>query len=312
MPHQFDSAAYNEALRLYFRGFTPTVELVQELLTRRAHAQEVVLLTCARLDALASGSVREGRSRRQAFVDFVVRYGHSKRLLERISAGDLYYEVGYHAWLAEGMIPIPGRVKKFSDINEPALELLLQSGVPLTSSDARRLFLRIARGLKSRFRVSPGQRKHELEAVGPQAIREAVGEHPAGRNKAPWLKKGLQPLLDRCTLGALLYTKYRCGAIHGGQAVLNEEKFFTLTEPYWEPFASDYYGGFLSVEFPGAYLLKLLRATLQTYEEHLRARRRMPPDVHHAAVGQDWLAHLDWLDQELLPESRELTPRLRG
>jgi len=38
--------------------------------------------------------------------------------------GDLYYGLGFHRWLAEGMIPKPGRLFRFSDLDDPIISLL--------------------------------------------------------------------------------------------------------------------------------------------------------------------------------------------
>ncbi len=38
----------------FFDLFTPSVELIEQLIAARSNAQEIILLACARLDALGS------------------------------------------------------------------------------------------------------------------------------------------------------------------------------------------------------------------------------------------------------------------
>jgi eukaryotic-like serine/threonine-protein kinase len=102
-------------------------ELAKRLNDEKQQPQEVLILLCARLDALASGSVPEGTSNKKAFSKFLISYAGRRSLFDGISVGDVYYEVGYHRWLIEGTIPKPGRLQKFSRIDDPILYLLAET-----------------------------------------------------------------------------------------------------------------------------------------------------------------------------------------
>jgi len=130
-----------ERLERFFNLFEPTIKLAEDLIAARSNSQEVVLLLCARLDALASCTGREDQSNRQAFTHLLVNYAGHRDLMCSVSAGDLYYELGYHRWLAEGMIPKPGRLYRFSRLNDPIIHLLDRSGIPLTVETVHRLLL---------------------------------------------------------------------------------------------------------------------------------------------------------------------------
>jgi len=120
-PDQSENLA--ERLDRFFGLFQPTIELAENLIRSKANAQEIVLLLCARLDALASCLAREDQSSRQSFIHMLVNYSGHRGLMQSVSAGDLYYELGYHRWLAEGLIPKPGRLHRFSRLNDPILSL---------------------------------------------------------------------------------------------------------------------------------------------------------------------------------------------
>jgi len=61
-----------ERLERFFNLFEPTIKLAEDLIAARSNSQEVVLLLCARLDALASCTGREDQSNRQAFTHLLL------------------------------------------------------------------------------------------------------------------------------------------------------------------------------------------------------------------------------------------------
>lgn len=127
----------------YFDLFAPTLGLAARLIAAKENAQDVLLLLCARLDALASSISNEAQSNRDSFTNLVIAYGGERGLMESVSAGDLYYELGYHRWLMEGMLPKAGRIVRFSHVNDPVIDLLEQSDIPLTKDAAVVLLTRI-------------------------------------------------------------------------------------------------------------------------------------------------------------------------
>ena len=79
-----------DGLDRYFELYAPTLALALELIASKRHSQELVLLLCARLDAMASDAAREGTPSKQAFVKFLNAYSGQRRLFEGVSVPDLY------------------------------------------------------------------------------------------------------------------------------------------------------------------------------------------------------------------------------
>jgi hypothetical protein len=103
----------------FFDQFSSTRELVNDLIRSRSHPQEILILLCSRIDALASNSAKEDELRQKAFTHFVTIYSGKSRTFESVSIGDLYYEVDYHLWLLPGLLEKAGRIQIFSRLNEP-------------------------------------------------------------------------------------------------------------------------------------------------------------------------------------------------
>ena len=151
--------ALEGALDRYFASFDGTRELAAELIAKRKHPIEALILLCARLDALASDAAKDDMSSRKAFTAFVAAYGGHRDLFNSVSVGDLYYELTYHRWLLEGMIPSPGRLQHvFSRLDEPILHLLDEAGLPLTLKDSEALLDTLIRICKQEYRAVPGHR----------------------------------------------------------------------------------------------------------------------------------------------------------
>jgi hypothetical protein len=303
-----------DGLRTFFDQFSPTMQLVDDLIRAKTHPQEILILLCSRLDALASSAEREDEPRRKTFTAFVTAYGGCRDVFKSVSAGDLYYEVGYHRWLLPGgLIQKPGRIHRFSALNDPFIRLLEESGIALTVEEVDRLLSGIMRGLQENFRVMArqpltrrplGTAEHILQAIvtkfkGPRSLVD-------GR----LLREKLRPMLQDKTIASLLYERFRCGAIHGGRVRLNEDRFFQEEEPYWETMYSEHYGSFLLIEFPARFLLKLCRQCMTTYRHHLTSKGKLPPDVYFQIFGDRILSKLTLLDESLLPQMQSVPLKL--
>jgi hypothetical protein len=298
----------------FFSLFEPTIKLAEDMIVRRTNAQEVVLLLCARLDALASCISREESSNRQSFVTLVTNYSGHRDVMESVSAGDMYYELGYHRWLAEGMIPKPGRLTRFSRVNDPIIQLLERSDIPLTAVHAEKLFTRIMAVLTHNFRCRPGQPVRKPMIAKPQFIIEkllAEFRRSADSDLRRQIEIAVRPLLDSMTIAALLYGKFRNNAVHGIKVQFDEIEFFKHQELYWEPLFSEYYPPFLLAKFPAPLLLQLLRNCATTLKRKMLATRRLPPDVHFHIFGGGVTEHLEYLEARLLPQPSLLRVQLK-
>jgi hypothetical protein len=302
--------ALKEGLGRFFDQFTPTRELVDQFIRSNSHAQELLVLLCARIDALASGSASEDEHSGDSFTGFVTTHSGRQHLFENISVGDLYYELDYHLWLLPGMIEKAGRIHIFSRINDPIKRLLVDSEIPLTLEESRRLLKRLERALRRHFRVAPGQRRRKHSVASAEAIDRAIraefNKQSEDRRRA--LTKAITPLLKMNTVARILYRRFRCEAIHGGRVRIDEAKFFAEREPYWRPMYSDHYGPFQLIEFPAQFLATLFADCVANYRKKLEATRRVPPAIHFEMFPEDVFGHLELLDEALLPRTRIAVP----
>jgi hypothetical protein len=293
-----------KVLDRFAKQFLPTIELVDHLIRSRTHAQEILLLLCSRLDALASSSVREDESGAKAFAHFITAYGRRRQLFDSVSVGDLYYEVAFHRWLLPGTLVKAGRLHRFSQVDDGILFLLTESDLPLTQVAAKHLLTRILAALRKNFRTTPTQSKRTSTVATEAEVTEVIirglkGE--LGKDSLTLLRKALKPLLNSKTISRILYEKFRCGVIHGGHVLIDQGKFFSEAEPYWAPLFSEYYGDFLHVEFPAKFLASLLQNCIDGYRHHLIARGKLPPDILFQVFEADAVTCARLVDSDLLP-----------
>lgn len=285
---------------------------MDRLIQAKSHPQEILVLLCSRLDALASNAAKEDELRGKSFTGFVATYSGSSKLFDSVSLGDVYYELDYHLWVLPGMLEKPGRIRMFSRLNEPILRLLVDSEIALTLDGARHFMKRIQRALRKRYRVAPNQpgRKPPLAPAGQ--IEQVILDE-FSRSRDPLMKsalpKAISPLLRSKTLGHILYERFRCEAIHGGRVLIEESRFFTEKEPYWMPMYSEFYGPFQLIEFPAHFLAQLLSDCVRNYRKRLEKTRKVPPDVLFGMFSDGLLGNLDLLDETLLPRGRVAVPR---
>jgi hypothetical protein len=296
----------------FFDQFSSTRELVDSLIQAKSHSQEILILLCSRIDALASISTIEDEASGKSFMGFVTTYSGKSKLFESVSVGDLYYELDYHLWLLPGMLEKPGRIRLFSRLNEPILKLLVDSEIALTLEEAQRLIKRIQRALRKHFRVAPNQPLTKRPLASTNEVEQAVLAEFGGRQDSVrklLIKKAFAPLISSKTLGRVLYERFRCEVIHGGRVLIDESKFFSQKEPYWKPLYSAFYGPFQFVEFPAQFLASLFSDCLQHYKKRLEATGKVPPGIHYAIFSDAQLSHLNLLDDNLLPRGRTAFPK---
>jgi len=302
------SNEFTAKVRAYFAQYKTTVTLVDKLIQSKSHPQEILILICSRLDALANSIGSDNEGQQKKFVSFITNYGRSSNLFRRVSIGDLYYEIGYHRWILSGLIPQPGRFHIFSDVNREVAILLDESGVDLTQQAADRFLHKIQDCITANFRARWRQSQKKPVSASADEITSALvkGIHGLPNTALANLPKAIAPLLNIKTGGAILYQRFRSQVIHGGKVRLDEKKFFVEKRPYWKPLFSEYYGSFLFLEFPALFLSQLLVDSIRTYEHHLTAKGKVPPDIHFDMFPDDTDVHLDWLDEKGLPRGQDI------
>lgn len=290
----------------YFAPFISTAALVSELIARRKHATEVLILLCARLDALALDAASgEQVSGAQALRRFLKAYSGEEEFFESVSVGDLYYELGYHRWLLDGLLPEPGRLFRFGKLNDPVLHLLVDAGLPLTKEKSTLLLSTVIRLLERRYHVRPRQSASKARFVHPAKLKgeiKVAAEHTRLKPVADTLPKALEPLLDAKRISALLYQRFRCESIHGAKVILDENRFFVERDVYWSRLCSEYYGCFELIEFSAPYLLRCLKTCIENFRNHLSRKGSLPSGVHFHAFDAAPLSTLHLLDRESLSE----------
>ena len=216
----------------FFQQYSATQKLVTSFITTKTHPQEIVILLCSRMDALASGAVSEDEPSTKAFTNFVSTYSGKSKLFDSVSVGDVFYELDYHLWLLPGMLERAGRIKIFSQLNEPILKLLVDSEIPLTLRASQSFIKRVQKALRTRFQVAPNQLGKKKPLATANEIKKAVAEAFGGNRMGvsePALMKAIDPLVSSKTLARILYQRFRCEAIHGGRVAIDDAKFFVET-----------------------------------------------------------------------------------
>src|SRR5438034_4272798 len=284
-----------DALDRYFTRYASTLELTDELIQAKRAPQELLLLLVGRLDSLASVAAKEDAPAKERFVNLVTTFGTHKDVMQRVSAGDLFYELGYHRWLLEGMIEAPGRIKRFSPLDDAFIDFIWQSGIPITLDDATKLTSRAIAGVEESFGVRPKQPRVKPTSGTPdQLVQAVVAKHKAKQFKdvRDALPAAVRALVRNARLAEILYVRFRSGVVHELSVQMNEERFFTETAPYWEPWASEYYGGFLHVEFPAQFLLDMLKAAMNGYRQMLIAKGTLPMGILFTVFDENVLDNL--------------------
>jgi hypothetical protein len=140
-----------------FKRYRNTITLVDELIASQRNSQEIILLTCARLDSLANLAFT-AKSQKDAFVNFLRQHSGITATFEQISVADFYDFLAYQLWVLPGTVEKPGRLHMFDPRqDERYITFLWASELPITVEALGALVRFILAALKRRYRVSPTQ-----------------------------------------------------------------------------------------------------------------------------------------------------------
>lgn len=296
--------AFQKGLDKYLSTYDSSQALATDLIQRQQHPIEVLILLCARLDALASDARGDDVSNKRAFCRFLTDYGGHRKLFDAVSIPDLYYELGYYRWRLEGTIPAPGRLHRFTDLDDPLLHLIEDSGLPLTLKEIGRLLDTLTRILAQHFHAQARQvasKPRTASAARLQSLIEDGAKRSKLRGVASRLPNALLPLISKTRLSSILYERFRCESIHGATIRIDAKRFFAESDVYWKPIYPIYAGRkYELVEFPGQFLLNCLRACIGTYRAHLLAKGRVPHAIYFHGFDDLW-STLDFLDADSIP-----------
>ena len=312
MAKALSSQQLGKRLDEYFSIFDPTIELAEDLISAKTNPLEVLILVCARLDALANDTSVAGTPQTRAFIEFLARFSGHKKKFSDISAGDVYMDLSYYSFMAEGMIESPGRIRVFTREDDSIVQFVDRSGIPLTAEACEKLFTRGLRALRKHHRVIPGQPHRKPLTCPISKLNPSLASALASRDTVDEAKiaTALSNYLRDMSLASILYKKVRSGIIHGADVPINEERFFNEALPYWEPYEFEF-GEFLMVAFPANFLLNVLKEGLKRLRNQFVASRKIAPAIFWSVFADYGLRHLDLLNEDLLEDSPPLGLRHR-
>lgn len=309
-----DRHALQKGIDQYFSAYDSSQALAAELIQRRQYPIDVLILLCARLDALASDALGDDTTHKQAFCRFLTNYAGQRKLFEAVSVPDLYYEIGYHRWKLSGTIPAPGRLNRLTEIDDPFFHLVEDSGLPITLEQIGRLLDTLTRILESNFRAKARQTSSTRRISSIAALKNVI-EDAAKKSKlrdiAGRLPQALVPLMNKTCMSNILYERFRCESIHGASVRIDADRFFSASEVYWKRIYPVYQRRtYELVEFPAAFLLECLKACIQGYRAHLLAKGTVPHAIYFHGF-EDLLSTVQFLDPESMPEGGAVRLKLQ-
>ncbi|HEX5461379.1 MAG TPA: hypothetical protein VFX20_15550 [Steroidobacteraceae bacterium] len=294
-----------QGLERYFEAYESSQSLASELIRRREHPIDLLILLCARLDALASDASSEELSHRERFSRFITHYGSHRQLFEAVSIPDLYYEIGFHRWRLEQTISAPGRLHRYGRLDDAFLHLIEDSGLPLTVKEMDRMLDTVTRILEGNFRAKARQPLSKSRTASVTRLKELIESAVRKtrlRRIANRLPSALRPLMDRARVSIILYERFRCESIHGASVRIDNRRFFSEQSVYWKPIYPIYAGRkYELLEFSANFLLDCLKTCIGGYRNHLLAKGKVPHGIYFHAFEDAW-SMLHFLDEDSLSD----------
>ncbi len=293
-------------LSQFFESFSTTLDLLGDLIQSKSHPQEILILSCSRLDALASTATSPETPKRDSFIKFVCSYGQDKSFFNRVSVGDLYRKVSLYKWLlSEGLLLESGRIYRFSQEDDDMVQFIDYCDVPLTDEWLSGMLKIILEALQSRFRVKPKQPLQKSPMANMNLVVESITkaiEKSRCKRFSATIIKAVKPLIKSKVIARILYEEFRSEAIHSGRVIIDEERFFIEKRPYWKVLEHPNLGQCLFVEFPAIYLRNLLINCIKTYKQHLVTKGIVPAGIHWQVFRDDHIKKLKYMDPDTLGE----------
>jgi len=296
----------------FFGTFRTTQRFLEQLLQTRTWPQEFLIVVCCRLDALANLAFPRWKGKQaDAFAKFLLRYSGFEKKLRQISVPDLFHYLSYGKWLLPEVISEAGRLYQYSEYDEPLIRLIVDSGLPITQEAIGDFLAFALRTLKRAYRVVPNQRITGRSIAKRSEVMKcllAAAQSPR-RQKYTEPLKATKSIIERFSLSQILYREFRCRAVHGYEVNIDEKRFFREREIYWRTVYSDLVepGRFLEIQFPAAFILQMLRNSIDKYERELKHKKELPVEMWVEIC--DIESEIDLLDQDTLPEGRDI-PRV--
>jgi len=286
--------------------FRSTDALLGDFLTQSRNAREFVILLCSGLDALAN-LARLADTQQKRFVAFLYRYSGKQQDLDLVAVPNLYSYLGGHYNTLPATIESPGRLQRFDPrVDDPFLKFVVDSGLPITKEEIGRFLQYFSRVVQRRYRTTATQSREKpvLEAetsVAGYLLRETRAYR---RGRYLDAMQALLPVVHDFTIGRLLYSEYRSGAIHEfgfevDDRFFDEATFYLSTVHRWHQSTA-----FLEILIPAKWLMSAYKTAVAKYQAQLVRSKKLPADLYWDIC--DLVKEVKYLDFESLEEGRQL------
>jgi hypothetical protein len=152
--------AIEKRINAAFEECRRTGILVEDLARRREHPHEIVILACARSDALANLSITKKRSQRERFVSFLHAYSGKPSEIKRVALPNLYFHLFLQYVTLPGILPTAGRMCVFDVTRDAAfLQFVVDSGVAIEENEVYKLLHKLSAWLQRKYRTTATQTK---------------------------------------------------------------------------------------------------------------------------------------------------------
>src|SRR5689334_20036777 len=199
-----------------FEGYRATTVLLEELAQKRVYPQEIVILACARLDALANLAITQKQSQRDRFAAFLYTYSSKRQELEQVALPNLYFRLFLSYITLPASIPIPGRMWA-NDLTREAtfLQFLIDSGLSLAEEDIAKFLEKFSAWLQRKYRTTVSQAKSKPHTDTVKAVLEhlTVCSHAYRKGIYDAAIEAIKPFVQQFRLVDIIYRDYRSSAI---------------------------------------------------------------------------------------------------
>ncbi len=143
-----------------FTRYKAIYVFLENLVTSQHFPNELVILTCARLDALANLAITQSKSQRDRFVSFISTYSSKRRELEKIALPNLYSRLNIDYSTLSGTIPKPGRIHSYDEVSDSAfIRFIVESGLSITEKDIGLFLNKFSIWIQNKYRTTMTQSK---------------------------------------------------------------------------------------------------------------------------------------------------------
>lgn len=294
----------------FFRAYGRKVRFIRQLFEEWRVSDEMILLTCCYIDQLGRCLFPTEGSSKRAFDRMLLTHSGEAGEFCLVSAGDLAMDVIWMAETASFTIPKPGRIQLKSDEDKPLVRFLDQSGVALTETAVRKLFLSLYEDLKANFRLHPYQTKKKNSFGDQDFIVDSIMRSPKLRRlMADVREDNVSALVKEYTYASILYREYRCKAVHEAAGIrVHGKRFWRSSRPYFVEWKSYLWPHTVyKLEFPVCFLIDCLDTCVNCAEKAVIGKGLLPLPIWQAVCD---IEELEFLDIETLEEPRSIKLRI--